>query len=94
MRSRTSERFRKAFAALPSAIQLKAREAYAQWSANPSHPSLRFKKIHDRLPIFSARIDRGWRAVGVLEGDELIWFWIGSHADYDDLVAQLRKRTG
>jgi hypothetical protein len=92
MRSRTSERFRKAFDALPQSIQHKTREAYARWSANPAHPSLRFKKIHDTLPIFSVRIDRDWRAVGILENDEVVWFWIGSHADYDDLVSRLRKR--
>ena len=72
MRSRTSERFRKAFDELPEAIQRKARDAYAQWTANPAHPSLRFKKIHDSLPIFSVRVDRGWRVVGILEGDEMI----------------------
>jgi hypothetical protein len=30
-----------------------------------------------------------YRALGVKEGDEIIWFWIGSHADYDRLLSRL-----
>jgi hypothetical protein len=50
---------------------------------------LRFKKVHFSLPIYSVRIDLDWRAVGVLAGDEVVWFWIGSHADYERLLRQL-----
>jgi hypothetical protein len=31
----------------------------------------------------------GWRAVGVRDGDTMVWFWIGSHADYDRLLSEL-----
>jgi hypothetical protein len=87
--SRTTERFRSQFAELPKPIQIKAASAYALWSSNPEHPSLRFKKIHATEPIYSVRIDRAWRAVGVLNGDTVVWFWIGSHADYDALLRGL-----
>ena len=30
----------------------------------------------------------GYRAVGTLEGDVMIWFWIGSHSDYNDFLAR------
>ena len=43
------------------------------------YPSLRFKKVHATLPIYSARVDLDWRAVGVLKDGTLIWFWVGSH---------------
>ena len=43
-------------------------------------------------PIYSVRIALGWRAVGILEGEEMIWFWIGSHAEYDRLVGRMRRR--
>jgi hypothetical protein len=59
------------------------------WSANPDHPSLRFKKVHVKLPIYSVRIDIDWRAVGVLEGDTVVWFWIGPHAEYEQLLRVL-----
>lgn len=91
MLSRTNEKFRSQLAALPKPVQDKAASAYALWSANPSHPSLRFKKVHATLPIYSARVDRGYRAVGVLNGDTIVWFWVGSHADYEALLKGMSR---
>jgi len=28
-------------------------------------------------------VTRGHRAIGVLEGDTVTWFWIGSHDEYE-----------
>ena len=56
---------------------------------NPSHPALRFKSVHPTEPIFSVRVSLHYRAVGVREGDSMIWFWIGSHDEYDRLLASL-----
>lgn len=89
MRSRTTAQFRKAFADLPQEVQVQTRNAYRQFKQDPSHLSLRFKKVHSQLPIYSARISKSYRAVGQLDGDTVIWFWIGSHADYDKLLSQL-----
>ena len=88
MISHTTARFRAAFDLLPDRIQDKARKAYALWLKNPRAPSLRFKQVHARRPIYSIRIDRGWRALGVQEGDALVWFWIGSHAEYTALLSR------
>lgn len=74
---------------MPKSVQDKARGAYELWAANPAHPSLRFKKVHPTLPIYSVRIDIDWRAVGVVNGDHMVWFWIGSHADYERLLVRL-----
>jgi hypothetical protein len=49
---------------------------------------LRFKKIHATESIYSIRIGLGYRAVGILTSDVMLWYWIGSHADYDALVAK------
>jgi hypothetical protein len=87
--SLTTARFRTLFEAAPKVVQEKAQAAYRRWAENPDHPSLRFKKVHDRLPIYSVRIDLNWRAVGVLKGNTVIWFWIGSHDDYDHLLRML-----
>ena len=86
MRSRTTTKFRALYDSLPPPIQAKARAAYELWVNNAEHPSLRFKKVHPRLPIYSVRIDRDWRAVGILEADQVIWFWIGPHAEYEKLL--------
>jgi mRNA-degrading endonuclease RelE of RelBE toxin-antitoxin system len=89
VKSRTTAEFRKSFAALPKQVQDQTREAYRQFKENPSYPSLRFKKVHPELPIYSARISNNYRAVGQLDGDTVIWFWVGSHADYDRLLSHL-----
>jgi hypothetical protein len=87
--SHTTERFREALAGLPEHVQRQARTAYRLFKNDPHHPSLRFRQVHPNRPIYSARISRDYRAVGVRDGDTITWFWIGSHADYDKLVGQL-----
>lgn len=90
MRSRTTAHFRKALAELPAEVQELAREAYRKFRQNPRHPSLRFKQVHATLPICSARVGLHYRAVGERQDDDtVVWFWIGSHAEYDQL---LRRR--
>jgi hypothetical protein len=87
--SKASSRFWKAFERLPSSVKDKARDAHRLWMQDPWHPSLQFKKVHERYDIFSVRIDLGWRALCVKEGDNCIWFWIGSHSEYDRILSQL-----
>ena len=89
MRSHTTEAFRKLLAAAPAGIRAKAESTYRVWAQNPSHPSLRFKKVHTILPIYAVRIDRDWRALGVMKDDTMVWFWIGPHAEYEKLLARL-----
>jgi hypothetical protein len=51
--------------------------------ADPSHPSLHFKSIGR---FRSVRVGLHYRALAVDSGGDLIWFWIGSHAEYDRLI--------
>ena len=89
MNSKTTRRFRQMLAKLPSDVRRQAQEAYRLFRQNPNHPSLRFKKVHNTEPIYSARINIGYRAVGVIDGGEIVWFWIGPHAEYDKLLSRL-----
>ncbi|MGK7924516.1 MAG: type II toxin-antitoxin system RelE/ParE family toxin [Spirulina sp.] len=89
MKSVTTEQFRKLFADLPERIQEQTRTAYRQFKKDPNHPSLRFKKVHPTLPIYSARISKNYRAIGQLHEGAIVWFWVGSHAEYDRLLSQL-----
>ncbi len=89
MKSRTTQRFRDSFAVLPASVQRQAREAYRLFQVNPAHPGLHFKQVHASPPTYSARVGIGYRSVGVLDGDTMVWFWIGTHAEYDRLLAQL-----
>ena len=89
MISHTTKRFREVFKQLPEHIQRQAKEAYKLFKQDPFHPSLRFKQIHPTNPIYSVRISRDYRAVGVRDRNEMVWYWVGIHADYDKLIAQL-----
>lgn len=89
MKSRTTRQFRERLGALPAPIREQARAAYLMFQQNPAHPGLQFKKVHDKLPVYSARINLDYRAVGVMAADEIVWFWIGSHAEYDKVLRRL-----
>lgn len=90
MRSHTTAAFRKRFAALPAEIREQARIAYRHFAENPYHPGLHFKCVHDTEPVYSARIGRSYRVVGLIEEDGVIvWFWIGPHDQYETLLANL-----
>jgi hypothetical protein len=70
-------------------VRRQARSAYRLFRDNPRHPSLQFKRVHPSLPIYSARISGDYRAVGSFSGDTVVWFFVGSHADYDRLLRAL-----
>jgi len=89
MKSSVTKEFRKRLNALPAEVQEQAARAYALWRSNPYHPSLQFKRVSQRQPIYAVRIGLGYRALGLLEGDRIYWFWIGSHAEYDALLKRL-----
>jgi hypothetical protein len=88
MNSRTTRRFRELFGSLPAHVQQQAREAYRLFRQDPKLPGLRFKQVHPDPPTYSARVGIGYRALGVLDGGTIVWFWIGSHADYDKMLAK------
>lgn len=89
MRSRTTKRFRAAFEALPESAQRQARQAYRTFLDNPLHPGLNFKQIESAPGVYSVRVGLHHRALGTRQGDEIIWFWIGSHSEYDKILSRL-----
>jgi hypothetical protein len=89
VKSRATPRFWTSYRKLPSDTREHARKAYRLFRDNPAHPSLNFKKVHASEPVYSVRVTRGYRAVGLWESDEITWFWIGNHANYERLIAEL-----
>ncbi|MBI2302923.1 MAG: hypothetical protein HYU66_28795 [Armatimonadetes bacterium] len=89
MNSRTTERFRESFARLPEPARQQARSAYRRFRENPHHPGLQFKRVHESEPIWAVRVGLHYRAVGYVDGETIVWFWIGSHAEYDLLLTRL-----
>jgi len=86
VRSHLTAEFISCFRKLPARIQRLARKNYKLWKQDPSHPGLQFKRVGKRKPVFSVRVGIGWRALGLQMGDAVVWFWIGSHAEYETLV--------
>jgi mRNA-degrading endonuclease RelE of RelBE toxin-antitoxin system len=89
MKSVTTERFRKAMSKLPEDVQQRARQTYKLWKENNLHPGLHFKQIHSKEPVYSVRIGLSYRAVGAIQNNVMIWFWIGSHEEYNNLISNL-----
>lgn len=86
MKSHTTARFRKLLASLPPEVRKQARQAFRLFKNNPCHPGIYFKRVHSTKPIYSVRISLNYRALGVEEGNDIIWFWIGSHAEYERML--------
>ncbi|MFM8309241.1 MAG: hypothetical protein ACK47N_08725 [Microcystis sp.] len=70
-------------------VQEQADKAYSLWQQAPSHPSLQFKRVSQKQPIYSARVSINYRVLGLLESDHIYWYWIGAHDEYDELLKRM-----
>jgi len=71
MKSSVTKSFRKRLGDLPASVQEQADKAYALWQEDPYHPSLQFKRISQKQPIYSAPVSLNYRVLGLLEGDHI-----------------------
>ena len=78
-----SPEFWQAYEKLPKTIRDLADRNFARLTVDSHHPSLHFKQAGR---FWSVRVGLHFRALGVRDGDDLVWFWIGSHAEYDRLL--------
>ena len=88
MKSRTTKTFRKLLSGLPNDVQELAYKQYKLFKKDPWHNSLKFKQVHPKLPIYSARVSKGYRALAKRDKLGVLWFWIGSHSEYNKLLSQ------
>ena len=86
MKSKRTRKFHDLYEALPEGVQKQADRAYDTFVENPNYPSLNFKQLEGDPVWYSARIGINYRAVCVRDGDSYVWLWIGSHAEYDNLL--------
>jgi len=82
--------FWKNYHALPRNIQDQADKSFDLLKENPHHPSLHFKKIGK---YWSVRASDDYRALGKEVEDGIVWFWIGTHPEYDRLVSRQKRRS-
>ena len=85
MKHHANPRFWRCYRALPREIRQLADHSYDLLKANPAHRSLHFKKVGQ---FWSARVGLHYRALAVEAESDLVWFWIGSHAEYDQLLGR------
>jgi len=86
---------RRFFQALPTDIQRLAVKNYHLWRQNPSHPSLRFRRLQGSDDRFTIRLGDHYRALGKMAGEEMTWVWIGAYADYDRVsrLSRVQERS-
>jgi hypothetical protein len=83
MKHFASPDFWAAYRKLPEAVRNLADKNFVLLKSEPRHPSLHFKKAGK---LWSARVGRQYRALATEVDGDLVWFWIGSHAEYDRLT--------
>lgn len=84
MSHRANPAFWDGYHALPPHIQKLAKEKFDLLKTNSKHPSLQLKKVGK---YWSVRIGLHHRALGIEIDEGIVWFWIGTHAEYDQLIA-------
>jgi hypothetical protein len=77
-------RFWNLYSVLPNEVQQLADKSFSFLKSNPRHPSLHMKRIGS---LWSVRIGDHYRALGVDVEGGILWIWIGTHAEYDNLIA-------
>lgn len=83
MKHFATQRFWSCYYRLPEPIRHQADASYALLKADPQHPSLRLKRVG---ALYSVRISLKYRALAAVSEQDLVWFWIGTHAEYDQLI--------
>ena len=84
--------FKSQFAQLPKEVRKLATIAYQQFLTDPTHPSLRLHALHEnrrgqqRPGSFSVSITRKYRAIYLENSGTIVWYWIGSHSDYNSFT--------
>ena len=83
MKHHAARSFWTAYEKLPPAIQKLADKNFALLKQDPRHRSLRLKKVGQ---YWSIRVGLRHRALAAEANGDFVWFWIGSHADYDAIL--------
>jgi hypothetical protein len=86
MDSHCTPQFWKHFDRLPAAVQNSARDAYRIWQADPYDSRLEFKQVIEHPVVYSVRSGYRYRALCRSMGDTVVWFWIGTHEEYNNRI--------
>lgn len=84
MKHKTASSFWVCYNRLPQDIRDLADNNFRLLKTDSSHPSLQFKKIGK---VWSVRVGSNYRAIATQIEGSFLWVWIGTHAEYDKLLA-------
>ncbi len=79
----TTQNFWALYRQLPDHIRDLADKNFELLKADPQHQSLHFKKIGS---LWSVRVGSHYRALGLDKGENVVWFWVGPHSEYDRIL--------
>ncbi len=68
---------------LPEPVRRVADRSFELLKSDPTHPSLHLKKVSR---YWSVRVGLSHRALAVEAPDGLVWFWVGTHAEYGQFI--------
>ena len=85
----TVKSYWKSYKGLPNKIQRDADRKFDLWKKNPFHPSLNFKCVNTEYNIWSVRVTMDYRVLAVRNDKSVIWYWIGDHNKYEQLLKAL-----
>lgn len=86
MRHLALPRFWYHYRQIPDEVRQLADKNFALLQSDPGHPSLRFKRVGRTKQLWSVRVGLHHRALAVDKPQGIVWFWIGTHAEYDTLI--------
>jgi len=90
MESFRTKAFRKLYNELPDFVRQKAQSNYKKWIQNPYNSEIKFENIYKNF--WSASIGYSYRAIGkMVENNIIVWFGIGTHEDYNQIIKQLKN---
>lgn len=86
--------FKSLYDGLPDSIQRLGVSAYRQFKRDPYYYGLHLHELTDmkrgrhRLNSWSVWINREYRAIFVVDGETNVWYWVGSHSDYNTFTGK------
>ena len=82
--------FKTLYLALPVRVRSLADSKYQLWSENTKYRGVNFECVDTDHDIWSVRIGDHHRALckkrGTSAGPRYVWFWIGTHEEYNGLI--------
>jgi hypothetical protein len=63
-----------------------ADKKFSLFQLNPAHPSLGFARKGN---VWTVDVGLHYRAIAWRENETVVWFWIGSHENYNKLMNRL-----